>query len=210
MLRNKRDCLMRKFLIGLALAGLVEPAAAQQAVPDPVTVTAPAELSAIIARNRLVIQKFYPRSSLRRGEEGEVHFRINVNRDGRLDGCQITKSSGYEALDTATCDMLLKGATATPLIAADGWRTAGIRDGIVPWVLPDGVRRPATPPALTSTRNAAGEKLICRRQTKTGSLYIMEKICLTTHDWKIQSDLAQQETQTMQTPKGSLPQCCLR
>ena len=193
---------MRTFLAVVIVAAVNVPVSAQQAVPDPVTVTAPAEPSAIIARNKLVIQKFYPKTSLRRGEEGEVHFRINVNRDGRLDGCQITKSSGYEALDTATCDMLLKGATATPLIAADGWRTAGIRDGIVPWVLPDGVRRPATPPPLTSTRNAAGEKLICRRQTKTNSLYIMEKICLTAHDWKLQQDYAQAETQAMQSPKG--------
>jgi TonB family protein len=191
-------------LIALTFAAAAGPAIAQQPVPDPVMVTAPAEPSAIIERNKLVIQKFYPRSSLRRGEEGEVYFRINVNRDGRLDGCQIIKSSGYEALDIATCDMLLKGATATPLIAADGWRTAGIRDGIVPWVLPDGARRPATPPPLTSTRNAAGEKLICRRQTKTNSLYIMEKVCLTAHDWKLQQDYAQAETQAMQAPKGPL------
>jgi TonB family protein len=173
---------MRSFLIGLIFVSVTGPAIAQRPMPDPAIVTAPAEPSAIIERNKLVIQKFYPRSSLRRGEEGDVYFRINVNRDGRLDGCQIIKSSGYEALDTATCDMLLKGATATPLIAADGWRTAGIRDGIVPWVLPDGARRPATPPPLTSTRNAAGEKLICRRQTKTGSNYIMEKVCLTSAD----------------------------
>jgi TonB family protein len=193
---------MRDLLIALTFAAAAGPAIAQQPVPDPVMVTAPAEPSAIIERNKLVIQKFYPKSSLRRGEEGEVYFRINVNRDGRLDGCQIIKSSGYEALDTATCDMLLKGATATPLIAADGWRTAGVRDGIVPWVLPDGTKRPATPPPLTSTRNAAGEKLICRRQTKTGSLYIMEKVCLTARDWKQQQDYAQAETQAMQAPKG--------
>jgi TonB family protein len=193
---------MRIGLSAFVVAGLAVPVSAQQPVPDPTTVTAPAEPSEIIARNRLVIQKFYPKSSLKRGEEGEVQFRINVNRDSRLDGCQVTRSSGYEALDTATCDMLLKGATATPLIAADGWRTVGVRDGIVPWVLPDGVRRPATPPSLTSTRNAAGEKLICRRQTKTGSLYIMEKVCLTAHDWKMQQDYAQAETQAMQAPRG--------
>jgi TonB family protein len=163
-----------------------------------------AQPSSIIERNKLVIQKFYPRASLRRGEEGDVHFRINVNRDGRLDGCQITKSSGYKALDTATCDMLLKGATATPLIADDGWRTAGVRDGIVPWVLPDGTKRPATPPTFTSARTAAAEKLICRRRTKTGSTYIMEKVCLTARDWRMQEDYAQAALQAMQGPRGPL------
>ena len=201
---------MRGYVTVFILAAAPMSLSAQQAVPNPVTGIAPLEPSAIIARNRLVVQKFYPKSSLRRGEEGEVYFRINVNRDGRLDGCQVIKSSGYQALDTATCDLLLKGATTTPLIAADGWRTTGIRDGIVPWVLPEGARRPATPPPLTSTRNAAGEKLICRRQTKTGSTYVMEKICLTAHDWQMQEGYAQSETQAMQAPRGSLPQCCRR
>jgi TonB family protein len=196
---------MRQFCLTLITVLVPLSAHADQATPDPVTVTAPPRTSSIIERNKLVIQKFYPRTSLRRGEEGEVHFRINVNKDGRLDGCQITRSSGYEALDTATCDMLLKGATATPLIAEDGWRTAGVRDGIVPWVLPDGAKRPATPPPLTSTRNSAGEKLICRRQTKTGSTYIMEKVCLTAADWKRAGDEAQRQTQEMQTCKG--PTC---
>ncbi len=189
---------MRRFALGFVLVGLSGVAFAQAVVTDPVPVAEPSE---IVARNRLVVQKFYPRASLKRGEEGDVHFRINVNRDGRLDGCQVTRSSGYEALDTATCDMLLKGATATPLIAADGWRTAGVRDGIVPWVLPDGARRPATPPPLTASSNAAGEKLICKRQTKTGSL-MLEKVCLTTGDWKRQSDYAQGEVQNMQAPRG--------
>jgi TonB family protein len=196
---------MRCVLTVLALGVFSLPALALQTVPDPVTITAPAAPSAIIERNRLVVQKFYPRSSLRRGEEGEVHFRISVNRDGRLDGCQITKSSGYTALDKATCDMLLKGATATPLIAADGWRTPGVRDGIVPWVLPEGVQRPASPPSFTSNQSAAGEKLICRRQIKTGSTYIMEKVCLTADDWKRAGEEAQRQTQDLQTCRG--PNC---
>ncbi len=195
---------MRSLVYILVLVSPSTTALAQASASEPITVNAPVETSAIVERNRLVVQKFYPKSSLRRGEEGEVRFRINVNRDGRLDGCQVTRSSGYEALDTATCDMLLKGATATPLIAADGWRTAGVRDGIVPWTLPEGARRPATPPPLTSKRSAAGEALICKRQTKNGSLYITEKICLTAHDWKLQSDYAQSETQAMQAPKGPL------
>lgn len=192
---------MRMLMLLMPL-GFSTVALAQALQPGPMSVTAPTEPSDIIARNRLVITKFYPRASLRRGEEGEVHFRINVNRDGRLDGCQVTRSSGYEALDTATCDMLLKGATATPLVTADGWRTPGIRNGIVPWELPLGARRPALAPPLTSTRNAAGEKLVCRRQTKTGSTYLMEKVCLTAADWKRQVDYAQSEVQAMQAPKG--------
>ena len=194
---------MRAALVWIALSALPADGSAQS--PDQTVVNAPTETSAIIARNRLVVQKFYPRASLKRGEEGDVRFRVNVNRDGRLDGCQVTQSSGYEALDTATCDMLLKGATATPLIAADGWRTPGVRDGVVPWTLPEGAKRPATPPPLTSTRNAAGEKLICRRQTRTDSLAVMDKTCLTAADWRRAGDDAQRQTQEMQTCRG--PNC---
>ena len=193
---------MRFSVISVLIAGVPSAIFAQDKTSDAIVVNAPVEPSAIVERNRLVVQKFYPSSSLRRGEEGEVHFRIMVNRNGRLDGCQVTQSSGYAALDTATCDLLLQGATATPLVSSDGWRIAGMRDGIVPWTLPAGVRRPTTPPPFTSARNAAGEALICKRQIKTGSAYIMEKTCLTREDWHRQEQYAQEETAKMQSPKG--------
>lgn len=163
---------------------------------------APTAASPIIERNQYVVMKSYPAVSLRRGEEGIVKFRIRTTRLGNIDACQVIQSSGYAALDKGTCEMLLAGATATPLTAENGWRVEGTRDGIVNWTLPEGAKRPATPPPYTSSQNAAGEPLICKRQQKIGSLTASEKVCLTAADWKRQIDHAQRETHDMQSARG--------
>jgi TonB family protein len=162
-----------------------------------------AQPSQIVARNRLVVAKFYPPESIRRGEEGQVQFRIVSDKRGRLDACQVVKSSGYAALDTATCDMMLAGATATPLRNGKGWHVVGARDGIVDWTLPEDAPRPATPPPFTALRNAVGVPLICKRQTKSGSAFITEKVCLTREDWHRAEEYAQAETFRMQNPQGA-------
>ena len=158
--------------------------------------------SPTIERNLFVVMKSYPAASLKRGEEGAVRFRVTTDRRGRLDACQIVKSSGYAALDKATCTMLLAGATATPLRSEDGWHVVGNRDGIVEWKLPQGATRPASPPTFTAVRNAMGEPLICKRQEKTGSLVISEKVCLTAEDWNRAKDYAQGEVRRLQSPQG--------
>lgn len=186
---------MRHLLILPFMLALASPAAAAD---EPTTG------SSIITRNQYVVMKSYPAASLRRGEEGNVTFRIQTARDGRIQACQVIKSSGYAALDKGTCDMLLAGATATPLTAENGWRTEGTRDGMVEWKLPETAQRPATPPSFTARLNAAGEPLICKRQTKVGSLAATEKVCLTAADWKRQLDYAQRETHDMQTARGPM------
>ena len=189
---------MRTISSGLAMACLCAPFAAvaqRPAGPDMPD-------SPIIERNKLVVSKFYPPTSIRRGEEGTVKFAIVVGRDGKLDGCQVTNSSGYAALDKATCDMMLSGATGQVRRYDDKRRMAYTREGLVEWSLPDGVARPATPPPFDVTRSASGEPLICKRQTKTGSNFITEKVCLTRADWQRQQAFAQEETQKMQTPRG--------
>lgn len=176
-------------------AFLCVPLMAQTAAPT-------ARDSQTIERNLVVVMKSYPAESLKRGEEGTVQFRVTTDRRGRLDACQVVKSSGYAALDTATCTMLLAGATATPLRSEDGWHVVGNRDGIVEWKLPEGGARPASRPTFTAVRNAMGEPLICKRQDKTGSLVISEKVCLTADEWNRAKDYAQSEVHRLQSPQG--------
>jgi TonB family protein len=157
--------------------------------------------SAIVERNNLVIRKFYPASSLRRGEEGRVAFRMIINKQGRLDACQVTKSSGYAALDKATCDMMVAGATGQIYRNGDDRRVAYQRDGLIDWTLPEGVEKPAVKPPFNVATASSGDALICHRQQKTGSL-VDQKVCLTREDWKRQRAYAQEETQKMQAPRG--------
>jgi hypothetical protein len=129
---------------------------------------------------------------------------MRTNRDGRVDSCQIVRSSGFSRLDKATCDLILVGATAVPLENGQGWKIAGNRDGLVQWRLPEGAVRPAVLPDFDTMVNRAGKPVECRRQTKSGSVWRMEKICLTAEDWKRQSEYAQSQTYAMQNPQGAI------
>ncbi len=114
------------------------------------------------SQSRTIIDKFYPRASLKRGEEGAVRFRIAVNGVGKIDACQVIASSGYRALDKATCALLLDETIDGPATIANGWRDRLSAEGAIVWTLPVGVAKSATVPAFTATPNAVGEALTCR------------------------------------------------
>ncbi len=203
---------MRLALLAAAISAAIPGTAvaqttATQTTATQTTATQPSDTSRspIVERNLLVIRKFYPASSLRRGEEGQVAFRMILNRDGRMNACQVTKSSGYKALDKATCDMIVAGATGQVMRDADNRRVSYQRDGLIDWTLPEGFARPAVKPPFDVASAGSGDAIICRRQQKTGSL-VDQKVCLSRDDWKRQLDYAQQETRDMQAPKGPQPQ----
>lgn len=78
--------------------------------------------------NRAFVQ--YPKESLKRGEEGAVGYRVEIDKRGRPQSCEITQSSGHRRLDLATCEMLMDRAQFTP----DGERRRrDVFDGRVVW-----------------------------------------------------------------------------
>ena len=56
-----------------------------------------------------------------------------VAADGRPQSCVVTRSSGKEALDKATCDAFMKRARFTPAKDANGVAIAGRYRGNVTW-----------------------------------------------------------------------------
>ena len=161
-----------------------------------------AAVSPIIERNRFVVGRSYPAESAQRGEEGDVTFRIRTNRRGQVDGCQVIRSSGFRRLDEATCDMILRGATATPLRNADGQAVAGNRDALVEWRLPERYAL-AHNPVFDTRRGAPGSAYNCHRQMRKNSLMIEQKICVSDDNWARQVAYAQAEAHSMQMPAGS-------
>jgi len=79
----------------------------------------------------------YPQAALRRGEQGTVAFTLSIDRRGRVDRCDISKSSGSAALDRATCSILQRRARFTPARGADGGAIADTTNGRIRWQLPD-------------------------------------------------------------------------
>jgi TonB family protein len=49
----------------------------------------------------------YPLEALRRGAEGQVRFRLQIEATGRPIHCEIEESSGDAALDATTCEVAL-------------------------------------------------------------------------------------------------------
>lgn len=68
----------------------------------------------------LVTYEDYPTESLRRNEYGIVSMVVNVSKEGKVIACKITESSGFAALDLATCSLFKKRAKFKPAKDAAG------------------------------------------------------------------------------------------
>jgi protein TonB len=62
----------------------------------------------------------YPAAAMSAGAEGTAQASITVGPDGRVVGCNITRSSGNGALDAATCNIIRRRAKFTPARDSNG------------------------------------------------------------------------------------------
>jgi TonB family protein len=145
----------------------------------------------------------YPRESLQRGEEGVVGIKVRLDRQARLLSCAVSKSSGYAALDAASCDLLIANARMKPFLNPDGRKVEKEAEGQVVWKLPAdraAALAGSAPPPQTASKAIlarAGEKVICKSKLETGSLIKREKVCLTKGEWQRQINQSQEEAQDM-------------
>jgi TonB family protein len=172
-------------------------------VASPAIAAKPATVDERAASNAAVVARYYPKSALGRGEEGDVLFRIGLNKLGEVESCTVTGSSGYADLDTATCDLMVEHAVFGILRDTEGWKVATVNDGQVSWRLPPGAPRPMVPPPHTGT--AGSQKIACRREVRNDSFIIGKKICLTEREWQQQYELARRQTIDMQMSQGPMP-----
>lgn len=142
----------------------------------------------------------YPRGSLARGEQGTVGIEVTTDKQGRLRSCAVSKSSGFPALDDATCDLLISHLKMKPWLAPNGGGVVKRQQGQIIWALPKDYKGPIAKPAeqiVLKDRTADPSRKICRPQTTTGSLIASTRICLTKAQWQQQYIHAQEETQDM-------------
>lgn len=77
----------------------------------------------------------YPAEALKQRQEGTVGFRLDVDARGRVINCTVTQSSGYAALDSATCRFMTKNKFK-PGRDASGAAVASTFDSRFRWELP--------------------------------------------------------------------------
>ncbi|MBB3763368.1 energy transducer TonB [Sphingomicrobium lutaoense] len=80
----------------------------------------------------------YPSRALRNGDEGTVVARLTVGTNGRVQDCQITRSSGSSALDSQTCRILERRARFTPATDDKGAKVVGtVTTPSIRWQIPE-------------------------------------------------------------------------
>jgi protein TonB len=80
----------------------------------------------------------YPRSALRKHQQGRVCYRITVGTNGRITECRINQSSGYPVLDAITCKIAQERMHFIPAHDEAGNPTVDYYDLAVEWRLPSG------------------------------------------------------------------------
>jgi TonB family protein len=161
------------------------------------------------SRNGEFMTRYYPPTARSRGEQGKVSFQIGIDKDGFLNSCEVTQSSGFKNLDRETCDFLTKYAKIKPARGPDGRAVATTQQGYMNWKLPPGSRRMAMADSPTSLDP---DKQICRRYVRTGSKASFVKMCMTAQEWAEKDRLNKEETRRLQDVGGGCPQVggCLR
>jgi protein TonB len=79
----------------------------------------------------------YPASALASGAGGTAQAELTIGPDGRVIGCNLIRSTGNNALDSATCNILRRRAKFTPARDSNGQPTTDtITTPSITWVVP--------------------------------------------------------------------------
>ena len=151
----------------------------------------PRETSAITAAREAAnfdtLMKYYPPRALAAREQGLVGFNVRIDKAGHPTECEVTHSSGHRRLDDETCQLVLIHAVFKPVRDAAGDKTTQISEGVVNWKIPGADGAAVMAPTKVTAANAP-EKMICKRELKTGTLADYERTCMKRSEWKRMSD----------------------
>ena len=75
----------------------------------------------------------YPPSAVKDSASGDVKTRIFVDSSGKPTACEVLNSSGHEALDKRTCEILMQRARFHPARDIDGKATRGVHVTTINW-----------------------------------------------------------------------------
>jgi TonB family protein len=106
----------------------------------------------------------YPFEALKKGIEGSVTFEVDVDPEGKPTICRVAVSSGNQALDQTTCDIVRAKGRFVPTKGRGGKPVAGRYRNVAMWRLPDLVQ--AGYRAMTLDFGADADKPICTTEEK--------------------------------------------
>ncbi|MFL6843259.1 MAG: energy transducer TonB [Allosphingosinicella sp.] len=172
----------------------------------PAVAKAPDNVKARNDQSWEVLFSQYPPRALAAGEQGQVGYKVKLDREGWATECAVTKSSGHPLLDDETCRLILNRATFKGVTDSHGRRVATVTEGTVDWRLPTQTAAGAPAPSglrIVDAPMPASEKRICKRTLKTGTLATYERQCLTEAQWHRQRESQRDAWGDLQGTKGS-------
>jgi protein TonB len=78
----------------------------------------------------------YPRRELIARHEGTTQFRVIVGSNGRVQSCEVMRSSGHPGLDDAVCAKVERRARFNPATDESGAKVVGSYVSSVKWQMP--------------------------------------------------------------------------
>lgn len=85
----------------------------------------------------MMVSDDYPVEAIRAHQEGTVLVRMVIDTDGRAEDCAIVATSGFAALDQATCALAQRRGRFRPATGTDGQPMRSVYVLRVFWSLPD-------------------------------------------------------------------------
>lgn len=86
---------------------------------------------------RWVLDNDYRSSWLRQGLSGSARFTLAIDAAGKVNNCTITRSTGHDVLDAATCELVTKRARFDAARDGTGKPVAGKFSGSITWNIPE-------------------------------------------------------------------------
>lgn len=86
---------------------------------------------------RWVLDSDYRSSWLRQGLSGAARFTLTIDAAGKVAGCTVTRSTGHDVLDAATCELVSKRARFDAARDETGKPVAGSFTGSITWNIPE-------------------------------------------------------------------------
>jgi len=114
----------------------VVPRAAPPAPPPPPPAAPPRAATPRGNFNSWASTDDYPSRALRDEREGTTSISVTVNAEGRVSGCQVTRSSGHSDLDSTTCSLITRRGRFNPA-EQNGRPVEGSWTTSIRWQIPD-------------------------------------------------------------------------
>ncbi|MEO1731418.1 MAG: TonB family protein [Pseudomonadota bacterium] len=100
-------------------------------LPDPIAATPRGDAG------RWITDRDYRARWIREGLTGVAGFTVTIDPSGRVSDCTITRSTGHDVLDGATCRLLTRRARFNPARDANGSKVEGTFSNSVTWQIPE-------------------------------------------------------------------------